>query len=325
MRICGGLVSAANALFAFTLGLLVAAGPAFAQGRSDSAPGQNKDKDAKSDNSNPQKSGSNGSSSGSNGSSSGSRQPSLAAESGIASPATSSSATSAPAAAANAVVYYGSWLDDASIVSPGDVWIALATGYWRGDSNRQFDVPVVSAAVGITSRFQAGGSASFYHFRDPDGLTESGAGTFSAYGKVQLLDPMRAENAIGIAITPLVELSPGSSERFGWALPVNVETQRGNLRVYGSAGYFSRGSVFGTVGADIPVGSRFSLSANVGQSYASAGTHQTSFGAGFAVGLTPTSGAYVGIGQTVMPAAIGPSGVSLAGGISFLLPEPKSP
>jgi hypothetical protein len=319
MRICGRLVGVVNTSIAFTLGLLVASGPAFAQGRSDSAPGQSKDKDAKSDNPSTQKSGSNGSSS------SGSRQPSLAAESGIGSPVTSSAATSAPAAAANAVVYYGSWLDDASIVSPGDVWIALATGYWRGDSNRQFDVPVVSAAVGITSRFQAGGSASFYHFRDPDGLTESGAGTFSAYGKFQLLDPMRAENAIGIAITPLIELSPGSSERFGWALPVNIETQRGNLRVYGSAGYFSRGSVFGTIGADIPVGSRFALSANVGQSYASAGSHQTSFGAGFSVGLTPKSGAYVGIGQTFMPAAIGPSGVSLAGGISFLLPQPKAP
>jgi hypothetical protein len=319
MRICGRLVGVANTFIALALGLLVVSGPALAQGRSDSAPGQSKDKDAKSDNPGTQKSGSSGSSS------SPSRQPSLAAESGIGSPVTSSAATSAPAAAANAVVYYGSWLDDASIVSPGDVWIALATGYWRGDSNRQFDVPVVSAAVGITSRFQAGGSASFYHFRDPDGLTESGAGTFSAYGKFQLLDPMRAENAIGIAITPLIELSPGSSERFGWALPVNIETQRGNLRVYGSAGYFSRGSVFGTIGADIPVGSRFALSANVGQSYASAGSHQTSFGAGFSVGLTPKSGAYVGVGQTFMPTAIGPSGVSLAGGISFLLPQPKAP
>ena len=319
MKICGGLVSAANTTtIALVLGVLVAAGPAFAQGRSD-APGQSKDKDAKSDKPSTQKSGSNGSSS------SGSRQPSLAAQSGIASPATSSSSTSAPAAAANAVVYYGSWLDDASIVSPGDVWIGLATGYWRGDSNRQFDVPVVSAAVGITSRFQAGGSASFYHFRDPDGLTESGAGTFSAYGKFQLLDPMRAPNAIGVAITPLFELSPGSSDRFGWALPVNIETQRGNLRVYGSAGYFSRGSAFGTIGADIPVGSRYALSANFGQSYASSGTHQTSLGAGFSVGLSPTSGAYVGIGQTLMPTSIGPSGVSLAGGVSFLLPQPKTP
>lgn len=325
MKICGGLVSAAKTtVIALVLGVLVAAGPAFAQGRSDSAPGQSKDKDPKSDKPNTQKSGTNGSSSAS-GSSSGSRQPSLAAESGIASPVTSSSSTSAPAAAANAVVYYGSWLDDASIVSPGDVWVGLATGYWRGDSNRQFDVPVVSAAVGITSRFQAGGSASFYHFRDPDGLTESGAGTFSAYGKVQLLDPMRAPNAIGIAITPLFELSPGSSERFGWALPVNIETQRGNLRVYGSAGYFSRGSVFGTIGADIPVGSRYAVSANFGQSYASAGSHQTSLGAGLSVGLTPTSGAYVGVGQTFMPSAIGPSGVSLAGGVSFLLPQPKTP
>jgi len=205
------------------------------------------------------------------------------------------------------------------------MWVGLATGYWRGDSNRQIDAPVVSAAVGITPRIHAGGSASFYHFRDAEGVSETGFGSFSLYGKFLIADPLRAPNAIGVAVTPLLEFSPGSETPVGWALPVNLETRRGDARVYGSAGYFSRGSMFGTIGADIPVTSRVFINGTFGQSYARAGTHQTSFGIGASLGLTTTSGFFVGLGQTFMPSDIGPGGVSIAGGISFLLPRPQTP
>lgn len=211
------------------------------------------------------------------------------------------------------------------MVAPGDVWVGLATGYWRGDSNRQIDAPVVSAAIGLTPRLQTGGSASFYHFRDAEGISENGFGTFSLYGKFLIADPLRAPNAIGAAVTPLVEFSPGSDAPIGWALPVNLETHRGNLRVYGSAGYFSRGSVFGSVAADIPLTERIFLNGTFGQSYARAGSHQTSLGVGASIGLTATSGLFVGVGQTFMPSEIGSGGASIAGGMSFLLPEPRKP
>ena len=292
--ISAAAVSAARYLLALAFGVCIASGSATAQGRSDTAPGKTKDK-------------------------------SRASQSGLASPVTATAPTSAPAAAANAVAYYGSWLDDASLVQPGDVWVGLATGYWRGDSNRQIDAPVVSAAVGITPRIQAGGSASFYHFRDADGISENGFGSFSLYGKFLIADPLRAPNAVGVAVTPLVELSPGSDAPVGWALPVNLETRRGDLRLYGSAGYFSRGSVFGTVGADIPVASAVVINGTFGLSYANAGTHQTSFGIGASMGLTATSGFFVGLGHTKMPSASGPGGLSVAGGISFLLPQPQTP
>ncbi len=300
---CGAPVIAARLVGLVLFGALLA-GPAYAQGRSGSAPGKNKDKSSRAVDP---------------------KAKTKAAGSGLASPATATSSTSAPAASANALVYYGSWLDDASIVEPGDVWIGLATGYWRGESNRQIDAPVASAAVGLSRRIQAGGSLSFYHFRDADGVSENGFGNVSLYGKVQILDPYRAPNAVGVAVAPLVELSPGSEDAFGWALPVNVEAHRGALRLYGSAGYFSRGSVFGTVAADVPIGSRLSLSGTFGQSYARAGTHQTSIGAGLSVGLSATNGVYVGIGRTYLPLDVGPGGVSLAGGLSFLLPDPKNP
>lgn len=292
-------MTAAKVVFALACSVLFAAGPAIAQGRSDSAPGKAKDKSPKG--------------------------ASRASQSGLGSPVTATTSTSAPAASANAVAYFGSWLDDASVVDPGDVWVGLATGYWRGGSNRQVDAPVVGAAVGVSPRVQAGGSASFYHFRDADGLSENGFGSFLLYGKFLIADPLRAPGAIGVAVTPLLELSPGSASPAGWALPVNLETRRGDLRLYGSSGYFSRGSVFATIGADIPVTPRIFLNGTFGQSYARAGTHQTSFGIGVSMGLTATSGLFVGVGQTLTPSEAGPGGVSIAGGLSFLLPEPKLP
>ena len=290
------------------LSFTIAGGPVFAQGRSDSAPGQTKDKTTSS--SSPKSSG--GSSS-------------RATQSGIASPVTASASTSAPASSANAFIYYGSWLDDASIVAPGDIWIGLSTGYWRGQGNRQIDAPVASAAVGVTSRIQAGGSFSFYHFRDPDGLSETGPGSMSVYGKLLLFDPAATAKNVGLAVTPLIELSPSAEHELGWALPVNLEVRRGSSRFYGSAGYFSRGATFATVGVDVPMGTRFALTGSFGQSYASAGTHQTSFSVGTFVSVTATTGAFVGLGQTLMPDAVGPGGVSVAGGFSFLLPQPTRP
>jgi len=282
----------------------VTAVPAFAQGRSDAAPGRNKEKPAKS---------------------AGSSSKTRASASGLASPATATSPTSVPVASANAAVYYGSWLDDASIVSPGDVWMGLASGYWTGERNTQIDAPVASAAIGINRRVQAGGSVSFYHFRDAQGVAENGFGNVSVYGKLQLADPYRAPHAIGVAVTPLVEFSPGTVDALGWALPVNIEAHRGDLRIYGSGGYFSRGSVFATVAADVPITSRVSLTGNFGQSYAREGTHQTSIGGGAAFGVSATSGAYFGVGRTFVPDAAGPGGISLAGGISLLLPQPQIP
>jgi hypothetical protein len=310
-QICVAHVRPADVAFVFSIAICLAAVPAFAQGRSQTAPGQTKDKSG------------NGSSSTS--SSTSSSVSSRAVETGIASPITATTETSAPAAAANAAVYYGSWLDDASVVEAGQVWVGLATGYWRGSGSRQIDAPVASVAVGINSRTHAGGSLSFFHFSDVDGLSENGLGSISLYGKFLLIDPAVAAKGIGLAITPLVEFSPSGVEKVGWALPVNIESRKGSLRIYGSAGYFSRGSIFGTVGADHPVSDRVSVTASFGQSYARSGTHQTTIGVGVFATVTSTTGIFAGLGQTYMPVDIGPGGLSFAGGMSFFLPDPRTP
>jgi hypothetical protein len=295
---------------AFLLGVVVTAVSASAQTRGDTPPG------GTAGNTPPPRS---------DGRTSRTSTPSInvsarALESGIASPVT---ATSAPAAA-NAIAYYGSWLDDASVVRPGQLWVGLSTGYWRGSGSRQIDAPVASIVAGINSRMHAGGSLSFYHFRDADGLAQNGFGSMQLYTKVMLVDPSRAGARLGVAVSPLVELPPGSGESLGWALPVNIESRHARLRLYGSAGHFSRGSIFGTVAAEVPVGTRVSLTGSFGRAHADTGS-QTSFGIGSFLTMTSTSGVFVGLGQTFMPAVVGPGGLSFTGGLSFFVSDANPP
>src|SRR5205085_12658154 len=163
--------------------------------------------------------------------------------------------------------------------APRTIWAGASTAYWKAAGARQVDAPILMVAAGVTRGVQIGGSVPIYHFRDQSGLADSGVGTVSMYGKVRLIDPAVSRRA-GLAIAPLVEVTPGASTgRVGWALPVNVEARAERFRVYGSAGYFSRGSIFGSAAIEVPAGRRASVTGNFGQSHAS-GTHQTSVGLG---------------------------------------------
>lgn len=236
-----------------------------------------------------------------------------------ASPATSVSATSAPSTSANSSLYYGSWLDDASIMAPHTAWVGVSSAYWRSNVGHQIDAPVMMGAIGISPRAQIGATLLIYHFHDLSGSSASGVGTVSAYGKLMLVDPA-GRNGVGLAIAPLVELAPGSNQRFGWALPVNVEARMRGMRLYGSTGYFSRGSGFAAIAAEIPTGRRASLTGNFGQSFAS-GSRETDLGVGVALSASPHASIFFNLGRAFMSDPSAAGGTSLGGGISFTLPH----
>jgi len=286
--------SVKRAIAAAALISAAAAAPAAAQGKSGLALGQTKDKT--------------------------SHGGAAAAAAGSASPATSVSTTSTPATSASSALYYGSWLDDASTMTPGSAWLGLSTAYWKSTTGRQFDAPVMMGAIGVSPRTQIGASVPIYHFRDVDGFSSNGVGTISMYGKLMLVDPA-GSNGVGFAIAPLLQLAPASDQRLGWALPVNVEARTRRARIYGSTGYFSRGSVFVTVAADVPAGRKASFTANFGRSFAS-GSHETDLGAGLALFTSPTTSVFISLGRAFMsdPAAAG--GMSLGGGVSVTMPRP---
>jgi hypothetical protein len=276
-------------LFGIMCGALII--PAHAQGKSESAPGQIK-------------------------------KGAAAAAGATVSPATSTSATSAPSTAPNRVLYYGSWLDDASVMDPGTTWLGVSSAYWQADTARQVDAPVLMVARGLSRRTQVGASLPIFHFRDDTGSAASGVGTVSVYGKLMIVDPA-GSHGVGIGIAPLIEVASGAGERFGWALPVNVESRRDRFKVYGSGGYFSRGAVFATAAVEIPTSPRTSVSGNFGQSH-SGGSHQTSVGISGSFSPTSTTGFFASLGRSSAAAGLQNGGISFGGGMSMLW-APKRP
>jgi hypothetical protein len=234
------------------------------------------------------------------------------------SPSTSTTATAAPPASASGAVYYGSWLDDASVIPVRTVWVGLSSGYWRAEAGRQVDAPVLNVAAGIAPRVHVGANVPIYHVRDQSGAAASGLGNVYLYGKVVLFDPS-LKRGVGLAVTPLLERAATDQERYSWALPVNVEVRLRRYRVYGSSGYFSRGSVFAQGAIEAPVGSHVALTANLGRSHAS-GTHQTDIGVGSIFFLTPATGVTFSVGRTFSPTETASRGTWLGGGISMLVP-----
>ena len=280
------IAASARAAAAAALISVVAATPAIAQGKSGSAPGRSK-------------------------------KGAAAAAAATVSPATATASTSAPSSSPNNVLYYGSWLDDASVMPRGSIWMGASTAYWKADTAHQVDAPVFMGAAGVTRRTQVGASLPIYHFNDQAGFSASGVGTVSVYGKVMLLDA-NAGPGLGLAVTPLIEVAPGADSAFGWALPVNVEARAERFRVYGSAGYFSRGSIFGTAAVEVPTSRRTAVTGTLGQSHAG-DSNQTSFGLSLSFSVSPTTGLFVGLGHSSAGALLENGGVSIGGGISLLV------
>jgi hypothetical protein len=171
-------------------------------------------------------------------------------------PVTSGSA--APTSSSGiAIRQFGAWLDDASLLTPGDAWTSITIGHYRSLAGSQTDFPVVDAGFGITKRTQFGITVPYYHARFNDGTSVGGFGDVFLTGKVQLVEP--SEGRIGLAVSPVVEFSrdplPGQSS-FGWGAPLDIEARLPGFRVFGSTGYFSRGALFAAGALEVPVGDR---------------------------------------------------------------------
>jgi len=159
--------------------------------------------------------------------------------------------TSAPTAdvvagATSSFRQFGSWLDDASSSYKGDSYASLGVGYWRLAESSQVNAPMLGMGWGVSDRLQVSASVPFYHTTYA-GATSSGMDDLYFGAKYTLIDPTLTLSEFGLAVNPIVEvLSAGNPDgRVHFALPVNVELRRQPFRMYGSAGYFTRGSVFG--------------------------------------------------------------------------------
>jgi hypothetical protein len=143
---------------------------------------------------------------------------------------------------------FGSWLDDASTLAPGEAWLTLSAQHWASPSFSGSDLPVTDLSVGLVNRVHAFVTLPItsYAYEGEERVREVG----DVYvGAKIALRPADA-GGVGLSTTPALEivgsetLIDGGMPRVSLVLPVNAEWRRGRSRVYGSAGFYTRGAWF---------------------------------------------------------------------------------
>ena len=229
---------------------------------------------------------------------------------------------------------FGTWLDNADVNAPGEAWMTVSTTYWRSSSLREVDAPSIGASVGLTPRGQFSISVPYYHVTDPSGLTAHGIGATYLTGKIALTQDGR----VRAAVSPTLEILSWTAadlgaHRVNVVLPLSVQSDAGTTRIYGSTGYFSRGSVFGAGAAEWSVGSRGTLVASLSHSYSvkadpasdalGVSRHRTDASGGLYV----STGAVVffaSAGRTLAPVTATSGRLSLTGGVTINVAGPAA-
>lgn len=225
---------------------------------------------------------------------------------------------------------FGSWLDDASLVTPGDAWTSISFGHYRSIGGSQTDFPVADVGIGLTKRAQFGITVPYYRLHFLDGTTGGGVGDVFLSGKVIVIDPTIRKRRVGVSVSPLIEMAQNPTPGHGavaWAAPVNIEFRGSGYRVYGSTGYFSRGALFGSSALEAPLGDRVVVTGSLASmrsiendptadalGLSKARTDATISGAFFA---TETVAVFVGTGRTLGSARSGGTSRMVSGGVSF--------
>ena len=258
---------------------------------------------------------------------------------------TSTSAATLPAGAAapitaaslggSRLATFGSWLDNADVNSPGEVWLSLSTAYWRSQSLREIDAPALGASAGIAPRVHVGVSVPYYYVTDEAGFTSHGFGATYVTGKIALTNAAR----VAAAISPTLEILSwrpvdARVKRVNWIFPLSVQTDVDSVRLYGTGGYASRGSVFGTGAAEWAAGSRVTLVATLAHMYSVADDavsdalgitrHRTDASGGVYVQARPTVVLFASLGRTMRSVSDSGSGFSLGGGLAVNVAGPAT-
>ena len=140
---------------------------------------------------------------------------------------------------------FGSWLEDASAPARGEGYTNIGFGYWRMSGMSQTNVPMLGAGIGVSDRLGVSATVPFYR-ANVAGATARGMDDVYLGASYNLLDTTLTVSEFGLSVGTVMEvLSTGATDgRVHFAIPVALELRRQPFRIYGSAGYFTRGAVF---------------------------------------------------------------------------------
>ncbi len=245
--------------------------------------------------------------------------PTRPPSSGAVSTQSSSSSTSvSPGAVAAAMPF--AWMDDASVMEPGNVWVGISMARWQGSGQSQTIFPVVDAAVGLTPRTQFGVSAP---------RAAGGLGTTFLTTKIAVLsdDVREMKVAVGPTVEILNDVAPGQ-RRVEWGLPVSAQLDRWNSRLYGSTGYFSPGIWYAGAGFGRPVSDRVGVSISYSHAWATSpepaaggasapGPQRDELSGGASYDLTGNIAVFGSVTRTLGMAAEEGAGTTIGFGLSW--------
>jgi hypothetical protein len=228
---------------------------------------------------------------------------------------------------------FGFWLDTAYVNAPRETWMWVSTAYWRSPSLREIDAPAIGVNVGIAPRTQIGVSLPYYHLTDQFGFTSHGFGASYATLKLGVVQDHR----VNVSVSPTLEILSWDSPQVGRinaVLPVNLQTFIGSARLYGSTGYFTRGSMFGSGAAEWSPGSRLTLTSTFAHSYSvvsdpisdrlGVSRHRNDASGGIYLSLRPTVVFFASVGRTLSPVTETSGRLSLNGGLTINVAGPAA-
>jgi hypothetical protein len=192
-------------------------------------------------------------------------------------------------------------------------------------------MPVADASIGIAPRVQVGASMPYFHASEIGGPVARGFGDLYLSAKVQLREPSTTKRKLGFSVTPVLEVlstapAPDVS-RTSWALPISAEWQASGWRTFGSAGYFSRGSLFASGALELAMTDRAFITGTITQSHsvkrddlsASLGYAQTRLDVNGAISaaLSDTLTVFGSVGRTLSKRDANSATIMISAGVSI--------
>jgi hypothetical protein len=216
------------------------------------------------------------------------------------------------------------WLDDASLIEPGTVWVGLSMIRWQGSGFGQTIGPVVDAALGLSPRVQLAASVP---------RVAGGLGTTFFGAKIAVYE--HDARAFKVAIAPTLEILDGASMldapdegRTRWGLPVSAQIDHAGSRVYASSGYFSPGIWYAGAGVARAVHDRVGMSVSFSHAWARlreplrdvapfAGARRSEITGGASFDVKPNVAVFGSVGRTIGMAAEDGAGTTVGVGVSL--------
>jgi len=230
---------------------------------------------------------------------------------------------------------FGSWLEDASAPAPGEGYTTIGIGYWRMAGMSQTNVPMLGAGVGLTNRLGVSASVPFYR-ANVAGTTARGMDDVYLGASYNILDPTLTLNEVGLSVGTVMEVlsSDAADGRVHFAVPVSLELRRAPFRVYGSAGYFTRGAVFAGgavewaatpnwIVSGILTQSR-SIKSDVALDSLAVSPQRADVMASVARPVNANATVYMSVGRSLSSLEEGGTSLALSGGISLRFSAPRA-